>query len=212
MLQLAETASKSNDPNKVIRERVLQYFETTYSEEIEKILNLENLKFDFIRDLIDGYEAYDGRILGGIRSTRDAEEIRGQVSRYLESYPDNPGLLMVRALSEAFSSDFDKQVTISSFESALAFASDQVGYSMKKDDLVDLIAWSLSRIGQRVLEIYEDLSYEMIEKFEGEYFAKKLMMFSENNDDVLYVPSSYIMKKKCNRIIDIIGGSNNEQY
>jgi ATP-dependent DNA helicase RecQ len=207
MLQLAESAKNSDDPDRVIRDRVIRYFETTYSEEIEKILNVESLKFDFIRDLIDGYEAYDGRIIGGLRSTRDAEEIRGQVSRYLESYPDNPGLLMVRALSEAFSSDYNKTITISSFEAALKFANEQVGYSIKKQDFIDLIAWSLSRIGQRDLEIYEDLSYEMINRFEEQEFARKLMEFSDNNDDVLYVPSNYLVNFQCSRISQIVKGA-----
>lgn len=206
MLQLAESARNSDNPDKVIRERVIRYFETTYSEEIEKILNLEGLKFDFIRDLIDGYEAYDGRIIGGLRSTRDAEEIRGQVSRYLESYPDNPGLLMVRALSEAFCSDYNKSITISSFEAALKFAGELVGYSIKRDDFVDLIAWSLSRIGQRDMEIYEDLTYEMIGKFQEKEFARRLMEFSDDNDEVLYVPSKYLVDLQCRKITNVLKG------
>ena len=47
-------------------------------------------------------------IAGGIGSPREAEELRGQVSRYLESYPDHPALLILRTVSESLSKDRDK--------------------------------------------------------------------------------------------------------
>lgn len=204
MLQLAEAAYVSPDKDKTIRDRVILYFQTTYSEEIDKILNAESIKVDFIRDLIDGYEASNGRIIGGLRSTRDAEEIRGQVSRYLESYPDNPGLLLVRALSEVFSSDYSKDIAVSSFEAAVKYGNEQIGYSAKQDDYYQLIAWAMTRIGQRKKDVYEDLAVDVIESFDNIEFAKQLIETSENNDELMVIPSVYVVNKICDQITDII--------
>ena len=100
-----EEASKSSNPDSTIRGRILNYLQTTYSEEIERILNEDNLQLKLIRDLIEGHENNRGDFIGGLRSTLDAEELRGQVSRYLESNPDQPVLLILRAISEMFSND-----------------------------------------------------------------------------------------------------------
>ena len=204
ILQLAEAAYISEDKDKVIRDRVMLYFQTTYSEEIDKILNAESIKVDFIRDLIDGYEASNGRIIGGLRSTRDAEEIRGQVSRYLESYPDNPGLLLVRALSEVFSSDYSKDVAVSSFEAAVKYGNEQIGYSAKRDDYYQLIAWAMIRIGQRKMEIFEDLASDIVTNFDNIEFAKELINTSENDEKLMYIPSAYVVNKMCDEVNEIL--------
>lgn len=204
MLQLAESANASSDKDKVIRERVMLYFQTTYSEEIDKILNADSIKVDFIRDLIDGYEASNGRIIGGLRSTRDAEEIRGQVSRYLESYPDNPGLLLVRALSEVFSSDYSKDIAVSSFEAAVKYGNDQIGYSTQQADYYELIAWAMIRIGQRKIDVYEELATEVVESFDNIDFAKQLIEVSDSNPELMIIPSVYVVDKMCEHINNIL--------
>ena len=79
------------------RSRVLRYLEASeYSERLEALL----------ADASGGLGAIP-EVMEEVLSPRDASEVRGQVSRYLESYPDQPALLMLRALSEAVCDDTD---------------------------------------------------------------------------------------------------------
>ena len=54
----------------------------------------------------------------------DAGELRGLCIRALESYPDHPGLLLVRGISEAMCSDHDEKVSSYGISSALQRADD----------------------------------------------------------------------------------------
>ena len=79
------------------RARVLRYLEATeYSERLETLLS----------DASGGLGVVP-EVMAEVLSPRDAAEVRGQVSRYLESYPDQPALLVLRALSEAMCEDTD---------------------------------------------------------------------------------------------------------
>ncbi len=209
VLMLAEAALKANNPDEVIRNRILRYLETTYSEEIEKILNVEELKLEYISDLIDGYETSDGRIIGGLRSPKDAEEIRGQVSRYLESRPDHPGLLILRAISEMFCSDYNKTIVLSTLETAIKYANEQVGYSIYANEFYKMIAWSTVKIGERDIEIYTELIKELLDRFKNIQFAKYILHFSANDKRFMMLPTQFIIETNCVRINQIIRRKNN---
>ncbi len=212
ILSLAEEALGADNSDKrdeIIRKRILRYLETTYSEEIEKILTVDVLKLDIIKDLIDGYETKDGKIIGGLRSSKDAEEIRGQVSRFLESTPDHPALLILRALSELFSSNYDKLQVISNFEAAIKYAKDQLGYSIDSDEFYKIIAWSVVKIGERDIKIYNELISDLLESFNNLDLAKHTLRFSLNNSKFMYLPAQYILNENHNRINQIIWRKNN---
>lgn len=209
VLNLAEAALSSNNHDEIIRNRILRYLETSYSEEIEKILNVEELKLNLIRDFIDGYETTDGRIIGGLRSPKDAEEIRGQVSRYLESNPDHPGLLILRAISELFCNDYNKSIVLSTLDAAIKYANEQVGYSIHNTEFYKMIAWSVIKIGEKDIEIYNELIEELLDRFNDLELAKIIIRFSENNSNFMIMPVQYIMKTNYKRINQIIGRNKN---
>lgn len=209
VLNLSEAALSSDNHDEVIRNRILRYLETSYSEEIEKILNVDELKLDLIRDFIDGYETLDGGIIGGLRSPKDAEEIRGQVSRYLESNPDHPGLLILRAISELFCKDYNKSIVLSTLDAAIKYANEQVGYSIQNYEFYKMVAWSIIKIGEKDNEIYNELTLELLERFNDLEFAKIIIKLSEDNLNFMLLPMQYIMKTNHKRINKIIRGKNN---
>lgn len=204
VLSMSEAALKSDDPDLTMRNRILNYLETTYSEEIEKILNVDRLSLELIRDLIDGYETSDGRIIGGLRSSKDAAEVRGQVSRYLESTPDHPGLLILRALSELFCSDYDKSVVIGTLEAAINYANEQIGYSLYAGEFYKMIAWSVVRMGERDLNIYTELASDLLERFDKIEFAEFILHFAPFHKEFLLLPTRFITNKNCQRIDEIM--------
>jgi len=203
MLLLSEAAINADDPDKVIRERVLRYLETTYTEEIERVLNADKLGFNEIRGLLEGHENRNGSIIGGIRSPKDAAEIRGQVSRYLESTPDHTGLLILRALSELFCSDSNTKTLIETLNAAIMYAKEKVGYNqIEIDDFYNLIAWSCSKISEKDRSLYSEVISELLETFDDESFAKFAMNYL--NKDEIYEPGLFFINKKTDQINSIL--------
>jgi len=149
MMQVA-TGDKSD---KAIRKRILDYLETTqYSEELETIVKgmqagLEQAQLTF----------------GKIRSPNDASELRGQVSRYLESYPDHPSLLLLRALSEIKTKDGNEQVTVENFISAVFSAIDNYGIATPK--LFEIVVWGIQQVFTTNRKLADELLRRMLERF-----------------------------------------------
>jgi ATP-dependent DNA helicase RecQ len=115
MLLACTSSANDND----IRNRILRYLEATeYSEKLEDLLADEGAGFKQCKD-----------IFSAVRSPNEAAEIRGQVSRYLESYPDHPGLLMLRFLSELHSRDTDIEVSHQNFQASIGSA--KTNYSIE---------------------------------------------------------------------------------
>jgi ATP-dependent DNA helicase RecQ len=149
MVQVA-TEHKSDS---AIRKRILDYLDTTqYSQELEVIVNaiqagLTQLKMTFEK----------------IRSPNDASELRGQVSRYLESYPDHPGLLLLRALSEIKTKDSNQQVTIENFIAAAFSAIDN--YGIAKPLLFEIVVWGIQQVFTTNHKLADELMLRMLERF-----------------------------------------------
>ena len=131
---LAATVSPSDH---AIRERILRYLETTeHSKLLEEIIEDREAGLKVIRDAFDAF-----------RSPNDAAEIRGQASRYLESYPDHPGLLMLRALAEAYSRDTDHDVVEQNFLASLSSALQN--YGIQGDRFYRFLQWALGQLAKR---------------------------------------------------------------
>lgn len=205
MLNLAQEAAKSDDPNDVVRERVLRYLESTYTVEIEKILNEDNLGFNAIKDLLDGYDdSNTGELFGGLRSPKDAAEIRGQVSRYLESTPDHPGLLIVRALSELFCLNYDEQVVLSNIHASVKYAKELIGFSIEAEKFYELIAWVSSKIFERNELLYSEVICDLLYSLEDIQLAKNLIELARDNNKMIYEPGTYILGRYAEKIDKIL--------
>ena len=93
-LEAARVGSVSPD---AFRDRLLDYLEEgAGSRQVEELLNKSEI------DLSDWLDISDS-----IHNAAEAGELRGISIRYLESYPDHPGLLLLRSLAEISTSDAD---------------------------------------------------------------------------------------------------------
>ena len=138
-----------NEKN-LVRKRILNYLETNYSEEIEELIGNEFIFGDedikHLKDLVKGYAIEEtGEVKGGIRTSREALDIRGEVVRYLESQPDHPELLFLRSISEMFCSDCNEEIVVKEFNNCIAQAKN---YKVEDKQIIKLIIYFLEEILQ----------------------------------------------------------------
>lgn len=201
MLSLAETSINKNS-DKIIREKILRYLESTYSEEILDIIN-ETKTFYHLQKLIEGYEeSRTGEIIGGIRSPKDAMEIRGQTARYLESTPDHPGLLFLRALSELYCKDYDFEIFLENILAAINFSFER--YDIDKKVVYNNVIWILNEVHTKRNSIYLNAAHKIIYNINDMTFAELMIMNRNLSEDMLYIPSVYLFSNISNKAINIL--------
>lgn len=169
-----------------VRQRILNYLqETEHSELLENILNDQDAGLDQVF-----------AILEDITSPNDAAEIRGQASRYLESYPDYPSMLMIRAVSEIYTKDRDAEVVMQNFNAAVHSA--QKKYSLDDDLLYFFVARSLVLIGKQNNLLASKMLTIHIREFDNPSFAKTLV--KELPMELAVQPALYLLNalhEKC---------------
>ena len=112
MIQEAVLLARNAQDDSKIRKRLLDYLQEGFgSEQFDELLRREEMRIWDWWVLIDKIE-----------NEMDAGEIRGLCVRNLESYPDHPGLLFVRAVSESMSSDHDWSISSKGLASAIGTA------------------------------------------------------------------------------------------
>jgi ATP-dependent DNA helicase RecQ len=197
MLSLCEDAVRG-DIDRVVRERLLRYLETSYSREIEDIVG-ETGRYDKLMRLVDGkVEAADGEVLGGIRSPREAQEIRGQAARFLESYPDHPGLLTLRAVADVHCPDCSIAAVVDDLQAAARFA--EARYGNDQQTVAGLIAWALSKIYDRQPMHYAGVASQMIYRKAEPDFTRSLLASEYLHWIMSWEPATYLMDRLCDRI------------
>jgi len=108
MLVTATTATNSD----AFRQRILSYLEHgEYDDDLAKVTGSDKGGLDFVGDIIDG-----------MTSPNDAAALRGAVARTLSSYPDVPGLLLLRGIAEALARDGNDLVISQNIAAAIDFA------------------------------------------------------------------------------------------
>jgi hypothetical protein len=108
MLQAAVSARNGDD----LRRRILDYLEQSEWDE----------RLEAVRASPLGGADSLAPVLDDLVSPNDAAALRAAAGRALSSYPDVPGLLILRAVSEALSPDADADVVQQNLEAALGFA------------------------------------------------------------------------------------------
>ncbi len=186
MYLLAKETLGQKNADRLIRNRILRYLESTFAPVIEGILSSPDLGFSSIRDLIDGYETEAGELVNGLRSDKDAAAIRGQVSRFLESTPDHPGLLFLRSLSEAFCRKFDLDTVVSNYISALDSLRER--YSHDQKDLRGFLLWLLSRMATRSNDACEACIKGTLERSNDIGLSSQMLRAKELKPALLYYP------------------------
>lgn len=111
LLEMFEAATQARD-GEALRGRILQYLEATEWDE----------RLDAVREASDGGIAAISSVLDDLVSPNHALALRGATARLLTSYPDIPGLLLVRAASEAMSNDGSHAVAEENLVAAMRYA------------------------------------------------------------------------------------------
>lgn len=159
ILLAATTSPSDND----IRQRMLKYLESTeYSAAIEELLADPQIEIEKIQN-----------IFAPVASPNDAAELRGQVSRYLESYPDHPGLLMLRAVTEMFTRDASTAVAQENYIAAVVSA--RQNYGLSGERLHNLIFWGLSELVKRKGSLPRKLIEILLPEINTQDFARRLI-------------------------------------
>ncbi len=130
MLEAARSAASSANSDQVLRGRILRHLEwSEFDDVLDGVVRSDHGGLDCIGNVIDQ-----------IAGPTDAGSLRGAVARLLESYPDQPGLLVIRGLSEALARDANLQAASQNVQSALTFA--KTTYKVE----TEVIADALSRV------------------------------------------------------------------
>ncbi|TAK55026.1 MAG: DEAD/DEAH box helicase [Gammaproteobacteria bacterium] len=108
IFEAMEAAKQGRDPEN-FRRRLLDYLQEGMDPKSFQQL-VESKSIDF---------TVCDKMLGKVNNAVEAGELRGITIRFLESYPDHPVLLALRALSESMSEDCDDFVTLDSVRNLL---------------------------------------------------------------------------------------------
>lgn len=184
----------SSPTDKSIRQRILRYLEATeYSEVLEQVINDEKAGIMRCRD-----------VFGVVRSPNEAAELRGQVSRYLESYPDHPALLMLRSLSEIFSRDRNADVTRQNFTASVSSA--LTNYGLSSEIVFDFATWAVLNIAKQDIKLAKELISELT-KASNRFLAR--MLIEKLPVELTEIPAWFLLaklEKDCNALVFEIGG------
>ena len=191
MLRTATVSPADND----IRKSILRYLETTkYSEFLEQIVKDINIGIETCKELFVS-----------IGSTNESAELRGQVARYLESYPTHPGLLMLRSLSEVFSKDGNTVIIKQNFNAAISSAINE--YGVNEIVIFEFAAWVISNINKRNVELAKELVEEILRAYPTRELAR--LFIKQLPIELDAMPAWFvinILQNKCNNLILKNGG------
>jgi ATP-dependent DNA helicase RecQ len=131
------TAATSATDGESLRQRILQYLEhSEYDEALDDVVN----------SMVGGVDRL-GPLLDNVVSMGDAAMLRGAVARRLGSYPDVPGLLLLRSYSEALAADTDAVAVRENLEAAVNFAFSK--YGLETDIVAKGVGQVLVALGTR---------------------------------------------------------------
>ena len=208
MLNLFEGSleKRESERDSFIRNGILSYLESHFKKEIENIINAssDNI-FNFIRQLLEGYEDETGKVKGGLRSQKDAMHIRGETQRLLEAYPDHPGLLILRAVTELYSAEPDWSIIFDNLNAGIEFSLTR--YSFKEKDAYQILTWVLIKIFEYNPKKYEEFvahNFKTTKKIE---ILKAIIFNTETNEEMLVLPSELINNHFAQKAINLIQGA-----
>ena len=161
--EMLEAARRGVTAPDALRARILAYLEATqFSESLEAILNGERAGMGLVFDAI-----------AGVQSPREAAELRGQVGRYLATYPDQPALLFLRALTECLCLDGDDETARSNFAAWLSNGTSR--YDLQPQELIDAAVLALARIPRRHRAVADWLEAECLTQWPTRDIARSLV-------------------------------------
>ena len=132
MLQAAQAAAGSpTEGNQVLRERVLRHLEwSEFDDVLQVVVDSKQGGLDAVAGVLDLADTLTA-----------AGTLRGAVGRLLESYPDQPGLLIIRGVAEALAGDSKQDTLRQDIQAALTYATST--YRIDREVIADALGESI---------------------------------------------------------------------
>ena len=129
--------AREGKSNSIIKSRLLNYLqEGIGSQQVQELLEQTSVK---LLEWIKYIQRIDTPI--------DADEFRGDAIRELESFPDHPGLLLMRSISELLCSDIDEDVVLQNLVASIEYSFSK--YSIIPNDWIDVFDWLIGFLSSR---------------------------------------------------------------
>jgi ATP-dependent DNA helicase RecQ len=158
MTQLC-TADATSDS---VRTRVLAYLERSEFD-------------DMLDELVDDLETQQliPSILEEVSSANHAQSLRGQVVRFLESYPDHPGLLLLRATVESMCRDRSASIVTATLESWATAATEK--YALSLAAMAESYSYAMEVISKQMPETAEKACHSLLSTCDDEVFLRHVL-------------------------------------
>ncbi|MBL6678838.1 MAG: RecQ family ATP-dependent DNA helicase [Flavobacteriaceae bacterium] len=190
LLEVVRVARNSKN-DQAIRTSINNYLtEGVSSQELIKIIESR----DDITSVINNIREFLEKV-----ELQDAPEIKGASTRLLESYPDNPGLLLVRIITEGMVNE-NVDNLLSQDLSQLIQAS-QKDFGLSTQDVYNIFEWLVNYANAKVehivtlvvVSIYKSIDSELLDRHGLRAFEKELINIS--NPDIDKIKAVYNMKE-----------------
>lgn len=173
MLQASQGSSNAER----FRARMLNYLELGEFSEI-----LEDARSDPAQ--LDGLLS---RLMPEIGSPQKAEELRGQVSRLLEGYPNNPALLLIRALAEVLCGDLNREIVFENFLAFLNFSLSPDGWGISPSIINKVTCQFINQVGKTSPNFAHDILIAYLEEIEEDRHVYRLSLKHLEMENSLYI-------------------------
>ena len=133
MLQAAQAAAgHPSKGSQVLRERVLRHLEwSEFDDVLQRVIDSHQGGLDAVAGVFDQVD-----------TPTAAGTLRGAVGRLLESYPDQPGLLLIRGVAEALARDSKQDALHQDIQAALTYAKST--YRIDREIIADAFGEAVS--------------------------------------------------------------------
>ena len=188
-----------------LSEILLAASQATTGEDLRvRILDyLQNSEFDarlevVVASPVGGLDALEP-LLDDLISPNDAMALRGSVARLLGSYPDNPGLLLLRGLSEVLSQDGSLETGLQNLQAGIGFALSE--YRGPESD--DLVAPAIGKIVTSALKKEGAAQSLIIAALEVSSLSRNIVrqLLSDCPPEVVWLPAAWLSSELNKRSI-----------
>lgn len=179
------------------RRRLLEYLEEGVgSEFIEKLLSQDAVSLD------DWFP-----LLEGMNNAAEAGEFRGMAIRYLESYPEHPGLLLVRAVAESMSGDCEERRVREDVEAAIRFGVSVYGLQSTEIERMasELVDYAVERAPNLAVPIIVAFSGEEGSMSRPRLVELRSRLFTEYPKQTGDLRAAMAVKRLANRLTGVEG-------
>jgi ATP-dependent DNA helicase RecQ len=178
-IQLARHSKSDGE----VRRRLLDYLqEGVGAEQFDSLLDETNVRFDPWREFVD-------KILSPV----DAGEIRGMAIRSLESYPDHPGLLLLRGVSEMMCSDADENASFQVLNALLQSSGQRYGIS--EQELAEVFSWMTDLVDSKASGLGLPLAVAFYQAADESRISPELRKIGDELLGAIDVPEVTVVKQ-----------------